>query len=146
MVWETGERWLFSLLLMVRRAAQCEVKSIVSAAHRELGHLSQVGRARGGGSGCLNSLSFKSGRHHQVVIWEPTDVFRKVWAFFIHGKCKAGFLVQGGSLALIFSLASFRADSPRSDQSFLFFYILYCACFCVARKECAHFFCVVILC
>lgn len=66
--------------------------------------------------------------------------------FFIHGKCKAGFLVQGGSLALISSLASFGADSPQSDQSFLFFYILYCACFCVARKERAHFFCVVILC
>lgn len=39
MVWETGEKCLFALLLMAGRFAQYEVKSILSAALRELGHL-----------------------------------------------------------------------------------------------------------
>lgn len=42
MVWDTGEKCLFTLRLMVRMFARYEVKSILSAAHRELGHLSQA--------------------------------------------------------------------------------------------------------
>lgn len=47
------------------------------------------------------------------------DVFRKVWAFFVLGKCKAEFLVQGGSLSPISSPGSNRADAPQSDRSLL---------------------------
>lgn len=106
MLWDTGEKCLFSLLLVVR-SAQYEVKSILCAAHRELGHLSQAGGARGGGSGCLNSLSFQSGRHQWVVTWVPTGVFRHLTSL---ENAKQDFWFS--------SLGSFEAVSPESDQSF----------------------------
>lgn len=51
-------------------------------------------------------------------------------AFFIPGIYKSGFLVQGGSVALISSLASFGADSP---QFYIILYFILCMFLCCKK-------------
>lgn len=124
MLWETGEKCLFSLLLVVR-SAQYEVKSILCAAHRELGHLSQAGGARGGGSGCLNSLSFQSGRHQWVVTWVPTGVFRHPTSLE-NAKQDFWFLLWVPSRLFLLSLTS----------PFVVLYFLLCMFLCCKTGTC----------